>query len=283
RSKTSSAWSSRSVCWPVSTTRVSTASACASSARTTGASLMPSGRVPTTTRTLGRSAIRQPESKAGIRVRRLVPRAAWVVRGEGARSPALPPPLPPAPRIRLGVLLSHELGEEAEAEQQHAHHLEQDHEVEERAEAERRHGPPDAQADREQTHEHAQASEDQAAQPEQEHGLAGEEEEERDRDQVEQADDDTAAPGVLGLAVPPGMQCDVDLGDAEPAGVREHDEEAMPVEAQEDLVQDLATERLHRVEDADGNAEEPAIQPVVDAGDQALLVAAHLAARDDVP
>src|SRR5690606_28763685 len=42
-------------------------------------------------------------------------------------------------------------------------------------------------------------------------------------------------------------------------------------------------ERLHGVEVADRDVEEPAVQPVVDAGDEPLLVAAHLAPRDNVP
>src|SRR5690606_9101879 len=228
--KTSSTWSRRSVCWPVSATRVSTASACAWSACTTGASLMPSGRVPTTTRILGRSAIRQPRSEeCGAEIGGPSPpypghRGAF---GRGSLPcPALLSPLASAPRLRFGVLLGDELRQEAEAEQQHPHHLEQDDEVEERPETERRHGPPDPQADGDQTHQHAQASQDQTAQAEQEHGLAGEEEEKGDRDQIEQADDDAAPARVLGLPVPPGQQRDVDLGDAEPAGVREDDEEA---------------------------------------------------------
>src|SRR5690606_14988706 len=101
--------------------------------------------------------------------------------------------------------------------------------------------------------------------------------------QVEQPDDDPAAARVLRLAVAPRVQRDVDLGDAEPARMGQDDEESMPVVAEEDLVQDLAAERLHRVEVADRDAEEPAAQPVVDPGNGALLVAPDLASRDDVP
>jgi hypothetical protein len=54
----------------------------------------------------------------------------------------------------------------------------------------------------------------------------------------------------------PREELDVDLGDGVPARVREHDEEAVPVVAQRDLVEDLAPERLHRVEVARRDVEE---------------------------
>src|SRR5690606_4165185 len=125
RPRTSMTWSMRSVCWPVRATRTSTVDACASSARTTGASLMPSGRVPTTTRTLGRSAIRLLASANGedAEFARSYPSGAGAVRE--APSPALPP-LASAPGVRLRMLLRHQLREEAKAEQEHADDLEQD-------------------------------------------------------------------------------------------------------------------------------------------------------------
>src|SRR5262245_61169270 len=115
---------------------------------------MPSGRVPIASRTLGLSAIAIAE--------------------------------PSIERIDLGLLLRNQLGDEAEAEQQEAEHLEENDQVKQRTEAEWRHPLLDAQHDRDQACKNAERSEHETGHAEKQHRLARKKQEKRNRDEIEE-------------------------------------------------------------------------------------------------
>src|SRR5688500_19036022 len=167
-------------------------------------------------------------------------------------------------RVDLRLLLRNELRDEPEAKEQKPENLEHHDQGEERAVAERRHQVQHTKDDRDDTDQQSDAGHDETGHTEQHHRLAREERVETDRGEIEHTEHDPRTPRVLRLAVATRVQGDVELGYTEALGVREDNEEAMPVVPQVDFLQHFATEPLHRIQIGYRHLEQPAVEAVVD-------------------
>src|SRR5262249_11352708 len=113
------------------------------------------------------------------------------------------------------------------------------------------------------------------------HGLPAEAKLKPYGHEIEHTDGDSS-PGELGDACLSRVQWNRLRSEPEPGGGGDDDHEAMPIRAQRHVSDHLAPVRLHRVEIGYRDAKQRATQPIIDSGDERLVVLALLGTGDDV-